>query len=314
MERSSRVLVGLTRRSVSVASATLLVAVCGLAIASANPAQGYAESGTAAPWAVCSAASQTNLRVFEASLGPTDGATVTAGMPVTFTGHSESQPTFAIASSPALLPGPDIDSGLGSALPEPSSAGPPVVYAYAFTSAKASAAPGTVYWDASISDATIPACAGQTPGASTTKVRTLTVQPAPVSAPAPAVARPPVQESLFGVDVNVLGGFRLAHPVVSYNVHCTASCSGETSYKAFVMRRHAKPAHVSELDLTPRPVSITGGLGGDQRFTHRYSGHALHLLKRLLAKGGVVELRLAVHVEDASGEVVGGQSTVRLRM
>jgi hypothetical protein len=128
-----------------------------------------------APWAICDGASVADLGVLETSLSPANGATVPAGTPVIFTGHSESTPTFALASSPALLSSPDIDSGFGSAQPQPSSSGPPVVNSYTFTSTKATATLGTIYWNVSFSNANIAECAGQSPATYTTAVRTLTV-------------------------------------------------------------------------------------------------------------------------------------------
>jgi hypothetical protein len=74
-----------------------------------------------------------------ALLSPSNGATVPAGAAVTFSGESgfESPLTFRVASSPAMLSTPDIDSGPGSLLPGTSS--------YTFTSSKATATPGTIY-------------------------------------------------------------------------------------------------------------------------------------------------------------------------
>jgi hypothetical protein len=101
--------------------------------------------------------------------------------------------------------------------------------------------------------------------------------------------------------------------MIAYAIICTASCSGDTSYEAFVVRRHAKPVRVPKLDLGPKAVSIADASGGDERFIHRYSTHALHLLKGLLANGGVLELQITVHVKDASGNLAQAQGTTRLR-
>ncbi|HEY2142041.1 MAG TPA: hypothetical protein VGG98_08275 [Solirubrobacteraceae bacterium] len=99
---------------------------------------------------------------------------VQAGTPVTFSGYSGSPVTFAVASSQALLSSPDIDSGAGSAQPE---------QLYTFTSTRATAAPATVYWDASFSSAALKACEGLTPTTYTTQVRTLTVLSPPPPPP-----------------------------------------------------------------------------------------------------------------------------------
>jgi hypothetical protein len=69
------------------------------------------------------------------------------------------------------------------------------------------------------------------------------------------------------VDISVTGSFYFAHPTVTYRIHCTASCSGETSYQAFVLRHHARTVRASKLDLGPEPVSIAAPTGGDEQFT-----------------------------------------------
>lgn len=99
-------------------------------------------------------------------LQPANGATVAAGTPVTFSGESEHALTFDVASSEALLPSPDIDSGIGAQ----SGA------FYEFTSTKVTATPRTIYWRASF---TLPAenCGEGAPAPFTTPVRTLVVTP-----------------------------------------------------------------------------------------------------------------------------------------
>lgn len=158
----------------------------------ALPAQGYTV-GLPSQWSICFNDSQANLTGLEASLSPDNGATVTAGTPVIFAGHSEVSPTFAIASSSALLSSPDIDSGTGSAQVEPASSGPPVVYSYTFTSTKTTATPRTIYWEASFSDSGLAECAGLSPTTYTTSVRTLTVLPSPTEA---AAARKQQEEAV----------------------------------------------------------------------------------------------------------------------
>ena len=128
----------------------------------AVPAQGY--TVLTPPWYICAGDGEADLSVLEASLSPANAATVTAGSPVTFSGNSPVPLTFAVASSSALLSTPNVDMS-------PST--------YTFTSTKATATPGTVYWDASFSTATIAACEGLTPTTYTTVARTLTVLPSP---------------------------------------------------------------------------------------------------------------------------------------
>jgi hypothetical protein len=138
------------------------------------PAQAY--EAKISPSLSCLLAAQGDMVVLEYTLSPSNEATVQAGTPVTFSGASRSPVTFAVASSPALLSSPDIDSGSGPAQPAGPSGGPPT---YAFTSIKATATPRTVYWAASFSSAGIPECAGLSATTYTTRARTLTVLPPP---------------------------------------------------------------------------------------------------------------------------------------
>jgi hypothetical protein len=99
-------------------------------------------------------------------LEPANRATVPTGTPVVFSGKAilDNVPTFNVASSPALLSSPDIDSGMGSQ----SGA------FYNFTSTKATATPRTIYWTASF---TFTPNECETPSTFTTPVRTLIVAP-----------------------------------------------------------------------------------------------------------------------------------------
>jgi len=136
----------------------------------AIPAQAY-EAKEVQPFVICSAEIRSNeLLAQDVSLpGPANGATVPAGTPVTFSGESSRRAlTFSVASSPALLSSPDIDSGLGSLQPGTS--------LYTFTSTKATATPRTVYWAASFT-LTPKDCEG--PSTFTTPVCTLMVLPSP---------------------------------------------------------------------------------------------------------------------------------------
>jgi len=123
------------------------------------------------PPVVCANEKQSNELVEKDTmlLGPSEGATVTAGTAVTFSGESGvgSPLTFSVASSPALLSSPDIDSGPGTLQPGTST--------YTFTSTKAAATPRTIYWDASFAR-TLKDCE-EPPVTFTTPARTLTVLP-----------------------------------------------------------------------------------------------------------------------------------------
>lgn len=152
----------------------LLVALGALACAmtvSAFPAQAY-EAKEVQPFAICSAEIRSNeLLAQDISLGgPANGATVSAGTPVAFSGESSRRAlTFSVASSPALVSSPDIDSGPGSLQPGTS--------LYTFTSTKATATPRTIYWAASFT-LTPKDCEG--PSTFTTPVRTLTILVSPM--------------------------------------------------------------------------------------------------------------------------------------
>ena len=99
---------------------------------------------------------------------------VPAGTPVTFSSLSSQPLSFAIATSEALLATPNVDSGPAS----PSSPTQNVSGSqhYSFTSTKATATAGTVYWQASFSTAAMPNCANF-PRTEETAVRALNVLP-----------------------------------------------------------------------------------------------------------------------------------------
>jgi hypothetical protein len=139
--------------------------VCAMA-GSVSPAQGYT-AGPPSPASICvTARTGAELAVEHLHLEPANGATVPAGTPVVFSAEPllKNAPTFSVASSPALLSSPDIDSGMGSQ----SGA------FYKFTSTKAAATPRTIYWDASYTF-TPEDC--ESPSTFTTPVRTLVVTP-----------------------------------------------------------------------------------------------------------------------------------------
>ncbi len=308
MESSSR---GLVRLYTAIAASLVALGALGLLVmGSVSPAQGYVPSP---PYLNCYNDSQGALGRLEASLTPANGTSVQAGAPVTFSGNASTPVTFAVASSPALLSNPDIDGGPGSAVPI--SSGPSPTYTYMFTSTKATATPGTVYWDASFSSANLVECAGQPPNIYTTAARALTVLPAPVSPPAtPPTPPPPAEPPPLQVGISVTtSSFHLAHPTVTYRINCTASCSGETYYQALVVRRHRKAVLAPKLDLGREPVSVTTAAGGDEQFTYVYSGSLLRMLRTIARTGDILELRITVKVAGASGNVARIQHTALLR-
>jgi len=136
---------------------TLGAALCAL-MTSASPAQASVTCLVATHAA--------EVGVEHLALEPANGATVSAGTPVVFFAEPllKTAPTFSVASSPALLSSPDIDSGTGSQ----SGA------FYRFTSTMATAAPRTIYWTASF---TFTPYECESPSTFTTPVRTLVVTP-----------------------------------------------------------------------------------------------------------------------------------------
>jgi hypothetical protein len=227
----------------------------------------------------------------EYSLSPASGATVVAGAPVTFSGRSEAPLTFAVASSPASLPSPDIDSGLGFAMPFSEQAGPQTSFIYTFTSSAAAKAPGTVYWQASLSTADIESCAGLAPVIWRTSIRALTIVPAPV------------QASIEGPT-----GFAGAQSTISYGVRCTISCTGDTYFQTLVLSHH-EVRRIPSLDFGPAPVAITAGSGGSELFARHYKGSALRALDKLIRAHALVEIEINVKVTDANGNVVRAHTT-----
>lgn len=264
---------------------------------SASNARGY--EATPAPWAICSGTAVADQGVLERSLTPTEGATVSAGAPLTFSGRSEAPLTFSVASSPQLLGITDIAGGLGVLQPPGNSTEGP---AYALTTT-APAQPGMLYWSASFSTAGLSSCAGVSPTTYTTQVRTLTVVPA-VASSAPTRQTPQVQRTatlIPEVEIKAPSHLRLTRPHLLYRVRCTASCAGTTSILAFVAHRGRKQLKPEPaLDLAPEPVSIAAPGGGVLRLSRRYTGRALGLIRNILKAGGSVELQISVAVNSAN--------------
>lgn len=275
----------------------------GLLVGGANPAPGYTY---VAPYVPCADEMWAYLMPLQRSLSPAEGASVPVGTPITFSGNVSRVPvTFSVASSSALLASPDIDSGLGSL-----QAGS--TESIAFTSTKASATPGTIYWDASFSTAGFKECKGETPQIETTQPRTLEVlAPSPPSAPSPVNTEPVVQAPPQ-VSVSPLSSFRLSRPTVLYRVRCTARCSGTTSYEVLVARHRKKAVRVATLGLDSDAVSITSEGGGEQQISRDYAGRSLRMLEGLIHAGDTVELRIIVSVTGVSGSPVQAMRTAWL--
>jgi hypothetical protein len=192
------------------------VSACVLALA-VIPAQ--ADEAKFQPSAGCSAEIESNeLLAAHISGYPANGATVSVGTPVMLSGESSARAlTFSVASSPALLSSPDIDSGAGSLALGTS--------LYAFTSTKATATSRTVYWAASFT--VTPMYCDEGPRTFTTPARTITVVP---STEGPA--KPPYEEA----EEVVTGSVSLDGPTIAVQhsgeatvkLTCTgnSTCSG----------------------------------------------------------------------------------------
>ncbi len=269
--------------------------VCAVALA-ATPPLAFPAVPPAGIEPVCEETASFNQGRLEETLSPSNGVTVTSGTPVTFSGRSLAPPTFMLASSPAGLSSPNIDTGPGSAVPFSQEVGSQTSFTYTYTSAVAANTPGTVYWQASFSTAYIEACAGFTPINWRTGIRTLRILPAPV------------EVSITGPDV-----FRGTHPTVAYQVDCSISCTGDTYYQAYVLQRGSSARRIPSLDLGPTPVSIAAGTGGSEPFTHHYSGSPLRTLDKILRTGSIVEIEISVKVTDASGNVTRAHKKDSLR-
>jgi hypothetical protein len=236
----------------------------------------------------CFAQASSGFAVTESWLAPPSNTTVIAGTPVTFSTRSEAPLTIAVASSPALISSPDVDSGITSRVPFTEEPAPQTSFIYSYTSTVAANSPGTVYWQATMSSKDIEPCAGFAPFFHQSAIRTLRVLPAPV-------------------EVSIEGPAGLSRaPTVTYSVRCTATCTGDTYYQAFILSHHAGALRVPMLDFSPTPVSIVST--GTESFAHGYTGSALHTLDRVIHAHEAVEIEISVKVTDANGNVVRSHS------
>lgn len=260
-------------------------------------------------WFLCARARDAERIPLEKTLTPANGATIEAGTPVTFSGSSASPLSFAIASSPALLSTPDIDSG-------PGTAGPPQ-QTYTFTSTKATATPRTIYWHASFSDPSIPECASE-PSIIITEARTLTVLS--VAPPPPSLSQeisPPSKTnttSTLQVSIGKPTINGIPHAAgIAYEIHCDHACAGQTSYEVFLLRRHAKPKKMPKLGAAER-VTIAAVSGGQVQAEHRYRGAALRAWKNAIHAGEVIEVRVVAKMTSGSGKTVEKRHSFSLHL
>jgi hypothetical protein len=270
-------------------------------------ARAYAYSNESSRAIECAQSREGAIDELRATFEPEEGATVPVGSAVTFSVHSWFPVSFAIALSPTLLSSSDVDNGMGIAGPTGT---------YTFTSDQATAMPGTVYWDASISNANFTECAEFPPFSYTTTPRELTVTlPTPTPSPEPPPTAPPAPVRV-PVTVSIVkpSGFTITHPTVAYDIHCTVGCSGDTSYQLILSRHYRRTDRTMQLDFESRQVSLAATSGGDEQFVYQYVGRALQTLRRLAREGDIIEIRIGVEVAGTAGETAQAQSTVRTRV
>jgi hypothetical protein len=264
------------------------------------------------------------------TLTPPSSAEAAQHAPVTFAG--ETAPierssgrkeavalSFEIASSESAVSNPDVDHGAGTLGPS----GQPERQTYSFTSTRATARLGTLYWQASF---TLPMekCKGElhrfNTGGGFGQVQQLAVvkaeekppPPPPPGTPGATTNSPPTPSGLsVGITASPL--VHIGHTAVAYLVDCTKPCSGQTYIKAWQLRGHRKPVRAAALDFGPRNVAIKGGSGGNQRFVEHFRGQVLKKLRSLLRGGHEVKLVVTAKVKDGSGNTVQVQRPILLK-
>jgi hypothetical protein len=188
---------------------------------------------------------------------------------------------------------------------QPSASGPPT---YTFTSLNAGVIPRVLYWEVSFPAASVPRCEAH----SSQPNETYQTQPRMLT-----VFAPPVPNTFARAGAATREGqHQRAHPAAriiggAFGVRCSEGCTGDTYYRAFILRAHHGPLRAPQLDLPPQPVSIPEW-GGEQHVTRHYEGRTLRQLKSILRGGGEIELRMQVKVEDLAGHTVRAQATTRL--
>jgi hypothetical protein len=290
-------------------SGVATLATAALVAALASPANGY--SPPELSWANCSGNIAALTTVLEVRAMPQQDANVTAGDSVRFSAPSELPLTFAVASSPALLANPNIDQGLGQpSQPE---------HMQLFTSLKAAATAGTVYWQVSFEAAEVPECAGVSSGLISIPPRTLVVGPAlvpaPVLVPAPLLVpqektpTPPAADFSAAIRPSSVNTH---HPTVAFRVRCTASCVGTVNYVP-IATRSRRSIGVPALSFGPHRISISSSSGGMESFSHRYTGVALREIESLLKDHHALAFRISASLTDASGNTAVAHATAQLR-
>lgn len=265
------------------------------------------------------------------SLRPESGAAVAQHSAVTFSGESEVTPTFEVFSSQQKAEEagsqPDVDSGTGQGI-----AGTPT---YVFTSTHATALVRTLYWRASIS-LTLEHCSGTQTFYTTEygrKPLQLVVEPAsqlpeapPKTEPAPPACTTPspgkrtswsaaTVTAPCGLRVGITAAktLRVRRPGVAYAIVCTASCTGTTSMRATLVRRHGRRSHLALLDMRSRKISIAATSGGTTAISDRFGAKTLRRVRALVKGGAQIELVVRVAVKDSAGREAQTSRTILLR-
>lgn len=258
-----------------------LVVLTGAMVALASPALAFTEGFS--PGSECESNKHSaEVVAREMTSEPSNGATVAAGTPVTFSGESNQALTFNVASSPALLSSPDIDSGTGA----PSGA------FYRFTSTKATAMPRTIYWTASF---TFTPGDCESPSTFTTPVRTLIVAPSAAEVAATqarqeeeaakkrleeeAAAKKKEEETaaagsvvLDGVTINVENSREATIRLTCSDV---ATCAGKLTLTASVTTGKGKARHAKTESIGTASFSIAAGTGATVKITLDSTGRSL---------------------------------------
>lgn len=308
------------RRRVSVIATAMVIATGAVAAMSAHAYAIEPPSESALCWAEASSA----LAGVENFLGPANGSMVAAGTPITFSSNSSEPLSFAIASSEALLSTPNVDSGPGSPSPPPPNASG--TQHYSFTSTKATATAGTVYWQASFSTAAMPHCADHV-GTEKTAVRTLTVLSPPSSEEEAGAKKKGEEEAaaktgVLGVKETspnaTLASTSLtagSQGVLSVTVSCPAevsSCTGTITLKTLTAASAAS-AHQSKkskamiLTLAVGSFKVVGG------YTTTVKLHLSAKARTLLARTRVLHVRATIVAHDPAGATHTTQTILTIR-
>lgn len=248
---------------------TIGASVCVLTT-SADPALGYTLEPPSKALICLNDKTAVEAAVSSLPLEPANGATVTVGTPVVFSGEAvlHNAPTFSVASSPALLSSPDIDGGTGS----PSGA------LYTYTSTKATAAPRTIYWTASFTF-TPEDC--ESSSTFTTPVRTLIVALSEAETKQHEEEAKKKQEEeaaaagsvvLDGVTINVENGREAA---VKLTCSDSATCVGTLTLTAKTTAGKGKTKHAEVENIGTASFSIAAGGEATVKVTLDKTGRTL---------------------------------------